>query len=224
LGNFPPESIKQYQAVTKIPLKMSTTGITYVYPDTVLPRFFADAPLTQDACNNIIVTICHWTAWPEKYKCQPVLEPGDGNFQGALSYSVKVTFRDDIFVAQFRKPDFYLRRDLIETAREIYGDWVPKMTFHGGFPMQITFSPYAGVTYALQKDKYGNEERRVAVVDYAKFVSRGVFHSNPPQEEVTRKIQARILDIATWKWDESLALKIRKVAESLGKTDQMRDY
>jgi hypothetical protein len=196
---------------------MSATGITYVYPQEVLPRFFADAPLSQSACDNIILSICKG-AYPDASTNEPVLEPGGGNFQGAFSYSVKVTIGSKIYVAQFRKPDLQLDREIVKAAQEIYGNFVPKMTFYENFPMQVTFSPYGGVTYALQEHKYGIEERRVAVVDYAKFVARGLSHSKAPEEEVIGKIRARVLDIASWQWggQSSLALKIKRVKDKLG--------
>jgi len=192
----------------------NVTGITYVYPHEVLPRFFADAPLTQDACNDLILSTCRKQYLNDDSESTLSLDPVDGNFQGAFSYTVKVSIGYRTLVAQFRKPKHTVDRQLIETVHEIYGDLVPRITFHDDLPMQLTFSPYAGVAFAIQELSYGLHERRVAVCDYAQFIARGLVHSRPCQDELTGQIQQRLLEIASWDWGNSLRRRIEAIAEA----------
>ena len=206
---------------TLILVMANAAGITYVYPHQILERFFADAPLTQDACNNIIRSTCQRLYLNGDSESTLSLDPGDGNFQGAFSYTVKVSIGDRTLIAQFRKPHASIDRQLAETVHEIYGDFVPRMTFHDNLPMQLTFSPYAGVSFAIQEQGYGLQERRVAVRDYAQFIARGLVHSRPCQEESISQIQQRLLDIASWSWDESLRRRIKAIAEASGLTPRL---
>lgn len=202
----------------------NATGITYVYPHQILERFFADAPLTQDACNNIILSTCQKLYLNDDSESSLSLDPGDGNFQGAFSYTVKVSIGDRTLIAQFRKQHASVDRKLVETVHEIYGDFVPRMTFHDNFPMQLTFSPYAGVSFAIQEQGYGLRERRVAVRDYAQFIARGLVHSRPYQNELNGQIQQRLVNIASWSWDESLRRRIEVIAEASGTTSRLEIY
>jgi len=191
----------------------NVTGITYVYPHQVLERFFADVPLSQDDCNDIILSTCQKLYLNGDSESTLSLDPVNGNSQGAFSYTVEVSIGDRTLVAQFRKPKDAVDRQLIETVQEIYGDFVPRMTFHDvddlQVPMQLTFSPYAGVAFALQDQNYGFRERRVAVRDYARFIASGWVHSRPCQDKLTGEIQQRLLDIASWDWDESFKTSSR---------------
>jgi hypothetical protein len=79
---------------TLIFVMADATGITYVYPHQILERFFADAPLTQDACNNLVRSTCRKLYLNGDSESSLSLDPGDGNFQGAFSYTVKVSIGD----------------------------------------------------------------------------------------------------------------------------------
>jgi hypothetical protein len=125
-------------------------------------------------------------------------------------------------IAQFRKPHASVDRQLMETVHEIYGDFVPRMTFHhDNLLMQLTFSPYAGVSFAIQEQGYGLQERRVAVRDYAQFIARGLVHSRPCQEELKGQIQQRLRDIASWSWDERLKHRMQAISKASGTTPRL---
>ena len=90
----------------------------------------------------------------------------------------------------------------METAYECYGDWVPRTKIYDFKDWQISFSPYAGLSYALQQKAYTYDERANVVRDYATFVAWGCFKAREPDPCEVQDIQQKLATWATWELNE----------------------
>ena len=170
-----------------------------LYSETCIAEFFAGSLLSADEVHNLILDLLV-KDFPSSEGIPKIhVDAEQGNFQGSASYVVLVSSGENQLVAQYRKHNHRLDSQVMETAYECYGDWVPRAKIYDSKDWQISFSPYAGLSYALQQNSYTYDERANAVRDYATFAAQSCFKAREPDPCEVQDIRQKLATWATWK-------------------------
>jgi hypothetical protein len=179
-----------------------------LYNDTVIAQYFADSPHSEQEVRDLIVDLLERQTSPAPASSEITkihLDPAQGSFQGSASYGVTLTCGEKRLVAQYRKHPYCLHPHTIELACECYPDWAPRLEIHDYENYQISFSPYLGLSFAVQARDYAYAQRANAVYDYAKFVAQGCFKAREPDTLEVRQIQQKLALWASWELGDKIS-------------------
>jgi len=97
-----------------------------LYSETCIAEYFAGSLLSADEVHNLILDLLV-KDFPSPEGIPKIhVDAEQGNFQGSASYVVLVSSGENQLVAQYRKYNHRLDSQVMETAYECYGDWVPR--------------------------------------------------------------------------------------------------
>lgn len=200
-------------------------SLVLVYPDQKIPRFFAQSPLTQQECNEKILQIFvedfHSTfeAAPSsaEMKSTVTLDHVGGAFQGGGSYTVIIRSRGHMpMVGQYRKPGGCIDPVVLKDAVACYKNWVPEARFYELEEGQVTISPYAGTSFALQRLEYSLEQKLNSIGDFARFIACGWYNSRDSSQLVLNEIHHRLSIWRNWNLSDRISAVIDDVCANLG--------
>lgn len=191
-----------------------------LYNDTRIAQYFSDSPLSEKEVRELILDLLerHTSAAPPSSEITKIhLDPAQGKLQGSASYVVTLTWGEKRLVAQYRKHIHRLDPPIISMACECYPDWVPRPEIYDYESYQISFSPYVGLSFAVQQRHYTYDQRTNAVYDYAKFVGQGCFKAREPDTLEVQQIQHKLALWATWKLGAKISPIVKYANENSGR-------
>lgn len=142
--------------------------VFYSLKDTINDFFASHAPVTQQECDELAVSLVGGPINPV-----PI--------QGSFSYTV-VAGSQQSSIVQFRDADSDLDVQILDLARQIHGELVAAYTFHGHIGQASPLSIYSmkklpGTPYVSARSRYSkpvgtalqtNSQHTKTVVDFAR--------------------------------------------------------
>ena len=200
--------------------------LVLVYPDQIIPRFFAQSPLTQEECNEKILEIFvedlrstfGAAGSAAELKSTITLDHVGGTFQGGGSYTVIIRSCGHMpMVGQYRKPDGRTDPVVLKDAVASYKNWVPESKVYELEEGQITLSPYLGTSFALQCLEYSLEQKLNSIGDFARFIASGLINSRESSQLALKEIHDSLSTWRSWNLSQSISAVIDKICASLGR-------